>query len=252
MERNGEPAVVRLVQTDSTNLRLLALARAGAPAWTAVVADSQTAGRGRGGRAWASPPGVALHFSVLLRPSLAPDLLPLVTLAAGCAVADAVRAETGLRAGLKWPNDLLVNGRKACGVLCEAETGPAGAPAVVVGIGLNVNTPPDALPPRPAFPATSLAAEAGRTFDREALLRACLGALRIAAARLEGPAGAAATVARFNELDALCGARLDVSLPDGSVARGTGRGAAPSGALLLETAAGPREILAGSVSLAAD
>lgn len=248
----NDPVPIRLGETDSTNARVLALARGGAPAWTAVVADSQTAGRGRGGRAWASPPGVALYFSVLLRPSLAPDVLPLATLAAGCAVAEAVRAETGLPAGLKWPNDVLVNGRKACGILCEAETGPDGAPAVAVGIGLNVNTPRSALPPRPAFPATSLAAEAGRTFDRERLLQACLAALRAAVARLEGPDGAAATVARFNELDALRGAALEAALPDGTVARGTGLGAAPSGALLLATADGPREIVAGSVGLAAD
>ena len=246
----NDPVPIRLGETDSPNARVLALARGGAPAWTAVVADSQTAGRGRGGRAWASPPGVALYFSVLLRPSLAPDALPLLTLAAGCAVAEAVRAETGLPAGLKWPNDLLVGGRKACGILCEAEAGPDGAPAVAAGIGLNVNTPPEALPPRPVFPATSLAAEAGRTFDREKLLRACLDALRAAVARLEGPDGAAGTVARFNGLDALRGAPLEVSLPDGSVARGTGLGAAPSGALLLDTAEGPREIVAGSVAVA--
>ena len=245
---NGEPDIVRLAETDSTNARVLALARAGAPAWTAVVADSQTAGRGRCGRAWTSPPGVALYFSVLLRPALAPDALPLLTLAAGVAVADAVRAETGLPAGLKWPNDLLVRGRKAAGILCEAETGPDGAAAVAVGIGINVNTPPALLPPRPVFPATSLAAEAGRAFDREALLLSCLAALRRAVARLEAPDGAAATVARFNGLDALRGAALEVSLPDGTVARGVGRGAAPSGALLLDTPAGPREIFAGSVA----
>ena len=244
------PDIVRLAETDSTNERVLALARDGAPAWTAVVADSQTAGRGRGGRAWASPPGVALYFSVLLRPALAPDALPLATLAAGIAVAEAVRERTGLPAGLKWPNDLLVNGRKAAGILCEAEAGAGGAPAAIAaGIGINVNTPAGALPARPIFPATSLAAEAGRAFDREALLQGCLAALRRAVARLEGPDGAAATIARFNELDALRGAAVAVALPDGTTARGTVRGAAPSGALLLDTPAGPREILAGSVSL---
>lgn len=246
---SAAPPLLRLAETDSTNTRVLALAREGAPAGTAVVADSQTAGRGRGGAAWASPPGVALYFSVLLRPALAPEALPLVTLAAGAAVAEAVRAGTGLPAGLKWPNDLLVGGRKACGILCEAEPGADGAPAVAVGVGLNVNTPPALLPPRPVFPATSLAAEAGRTFDREALLQTCLAAIAGAAARLEGPDGPADAVARFNALDALRGAALAVSLPDGSVVRGRGRGAAPSGALLLDTPAGPREILAGSVAL---
>ncbi|MBQ9726420.1 MAG: biotin--[Kiritimatiellae bacterium] len=245
---NPTPGLVRLAQTDSTNSRVLELGRAGAPAWTAVVADSQTAGRGRSGAAWVSPPGVALYFSVLLRPALAPDALPLATLAAGVAVAEAVRAQTGLPAGLKWPNDLLVRGRKAAGILCEAETGPGGEPFVAAGVGLNVNTPPALLPPRPLYPATSLAAEAGRDFDREALLLSCLAALRRAVRRLEAPGGAAATVARFNELDALRGAPLRVALPDGTVARGTCLGAAPSGALLLDTPAGPREILAGSVA----
>ena len=217
----------------STNDEALRLARAGA------------------GHAWVSPPGVALYFSVVLRPRVAPEALPLATLACGVAVADAVRAETGLPAGLKWPNDVLVGGRKCAGLLCEAEFGAAGAPpAVVAGIGINVNTPPEALPPRPMFPATSLAAEAGRPFDREALLAACLERLAGEMARLEAPGGAAAAAARFNERDALRGVRLRAELPDGSAAVGENLGADARGILRLRTADGVHEIVAGSLSLA--
>jgi len=234
----------------STNDEALRLAREGAPAGTAVVADAQTAGRGRAGHGWSSPPGVALYFSVVLRPRLDPERLPLATLACGVAVAEAVRAETGLAVGLKWPNDVLVNGRKCAGILCEAELGGAEGPAVVAGIGINVNTPVDALPPRPIFPATSLAAEAGRTFDRDALLAACLARLAEEVAVLEGPDGAAATASRFNERDALRGARLRAAMPDGSEVVGKNLGVDERGVLFLETAGGPHEIVAGSLSLA--
>ena len=235
----------------STNDEALRLARAGAPAGEAVVADAQTAGRGRSGHGWASPPGVALHFSVVLRPRLSPDVLPLATLACGVAVAEAIRAETDLDAGLKWPNDVLVGLRKCAGILCEADLAGA-APFVVAGVGINVNTPPDALPPRPLFPATSLAAEAGRAFDREALLARCLDGVAREVARLEAPGGAASCAARFNALDALRGRRLRAALPDGASVEGANLGAGPDGALRLGTAAGPVPILAGSISLAPD
>ena len=232
----------------STNDEALRLAREGAPALDAVVADAQTAGRGRAGHDWASPPGVALYFSVILRPRLDAAALPLVTLACGLGVAGAVRSATGLDARLKWPNDVLVNGRKCAGILCEGDSGPDG-PVVVAGVGLNVNTPASALPERPIFPATSLLLEAGAPQDREALLAACLDGIARQCARLEEPDGPAAVVARFNERDALRGRRVRVALPDGTVACGAALGCAPSGALLLDAPEGPREILAGSVAL---
>jgi len=255
----------RFAVLPSTNDEALRLAAAGAPAGTAVVADAQTAGRGRAGHAWASPPGVALYLSIVLRPRLPLERLPLATLACGIAVAEAVRAETGLPAGLKWPNDVLVRDRKCAGLLCEGAP-----PAVVAGIGVNVNTPAEALPVRPIFPATSLLLETGAPQDREALLAAILDGVARWIARLEAPDGPDAVVARFNALDALRGRAVAVDLPDGTVARGTAHGCAPSGALLLSpspappfapgdvpsapgddaaTPGGPREILAGSVSL---
>jgi BirA family biotin operon repressor/biotin-[acetyl-CoA-carboxylase] ligase len=143
----------------STNDRLKELARRGAPEWSVVLADRQTGGRGREGRPWASPPG-GLYLSVLLRPRSAH--LGLLPLAAGIAVVDAA-AEQGLRAELKWPNDVLVldaavggrpdaaspaesPGRKLGGILAEAASGPEGPDWVVLGIGMNVAIADDALP----------------------------------------------------------------------------------------------------------
>ena len=243
------PRLFRFPSLPSTNDEALRLARAGAPAGEVVVADEQTAGRGRAGNAWASPPGVALYFSVVLRPRVGLDRLPLATLACGVAVAEAIRAATGLPAGLKWPNDVLVGLRKCAGILCEAETGGPGGTAVVAGVGINVNTPPDALPARPIFPATSLASEAGRAFDREEILSESLSRISAGIALLEGPGGAEAVSARFNALDALRGRRLRVALPDGTAVEGADLGAGADGALRLETPGGTVPVLAGSVSL---
>ena len=225
------------------------LAREGAPAGECVVAEEQTAGRGRAGHAWASPPGTGLYFSVVLRPRVAPDRLPLATLACGVAVADAICAATGLDAGLKWPNDVLVGLRKCAGILCEAELGGAGGTFAVAGVGINVNTPAGSLPPRPAFPATSLAVEAGRTFDREALLAACRERIAAETALLESPEGAEAVAARFAARDALRGRRLRAELPDGTSVAGENLGVDSSGALLLSGPVGPIPVLAGSVFL---
>ena len=239
----------RFAVLSSTNDEALRLARTGAPAGDCVVADSQTAGRGRGGKRWVSPPGVALHFSVVLRPRLSPGELPLVTLACGVAVAEAIRAGTGLAAGLKWPNDVLIGLRKCAGILCEAESGGPGGTFVVAGVGINVNTPAESLPERPDFPSVSLAAAGGLPFDRESLLAGCLSRIASEIALLESPGGAAAVVERFSSLDALRGRRLRVGLPGGTVLSGENLGVDRSGALLLSGPDGPVSVLAGSVSL---
>lgn len=151
------PAVEWPEELASTSDRLKALARAGAPEWTTVLADRQNGGRGREGRAWSSPPG-GLYLSSLLRPRFAKvGLLPL---AAGVAVAEAA-AEIGVRVELKWPNDVLFSGRKLAGVLSEAASGPGGVEWVVLGIGINVTIDPATLPPELAGSATSLRAAGG-------------------------------------------------------------------------------------------
>jgi BirA family biotin operon repressor/biotin-[acetyl-CoA-carboxylase] ligase len=151
----GLPAVEWPHEIVSTSDRVKALARAGAPEWTTVLADRQSGGRGREGRAWASPPG-GLYLSVLLRPRFA--RVGLLPLAAGVAVAEAA-GELGVHAELKWPNDVLASGRKLAGILSEAASGPGGVEWVVLGVGLNVALDVAGLPPGLAGAATSLRAE---------------------------------------------------------------------------------------------
>ena len=162
-----------LSEIDSTNRYLIDEARAGAPTGLVVVADHQTSGRGRLGRTWVAPPGASLLVSLLLRPTVAPDRRHLLVMAAGLAMAEAVEAETGVVAGLKWPNDLLVGERKLAGILAEAT-----ADALVVGIGVNIewHEVPTELTAiatacnleggRPTTPATVLQAFLGRYTDR--------------------------------------------------------------------------------------
>jgi BirA family biotin operon repressor/biotin-[acetyl-CoA-carboxylase] ligase len=157
---------------DSTNDLAKALAAQGAPEGTVVVAEAQTGGRGRLGREWDSPPGVGLYVSLVLRPMLPPMELPQITLTTAVAVVRAVRRVAGLAPGIKWPNDLLLNGKKLGGILTEMETESDRIRHVVVGLGLNVNNP--GFPFDLAATATSLALAAGRTFPRVNLLQAWL------------------------------------------------------------------------------
>jgi BirA family biotin operon repressor/biotin-[acetyl-CoA-carboxylase] ligase len=144
----------------------------GAPEGTLVVAEAQEAGRGRLGRQWESPPSVGLYASLVLRPSLPPTELPQITLTAAVAGVRALQRATGVTPGIKWPNDLLVNGKKVGGILTEMETEADQIRYLVLGWGLNVNNP--ALPPELAPIATSLLLAAGRRFSRVAILQAWL------------------------------------------------------------------------------
>ena len=162
---------VRVGCVESTQAIAFALAAEGAADGTVVLADSQTAGRGRRGRVWVDEPGASLLASVLLRPRLDPAGLPLLSLAVAVAVADALVELTGVRARLKWPNDVLVGGRKIAGILLESRIGPA--PVVAVGIGVNLAQ--RGFPPSLEGRATSVALETGVAVDREALLDALRG-----------------------------------------------------------------------------
>jgi BirA family transcriptional regulator, biotin operon repressor / biotin---[acetyl-CoA-carboxylase] ligase len=155
---------------DSTNRYVLDEARRGAPEGLVAVADFQTAGRGRRGRGWVAPPGASLLVSVLLRPSLAPERTPLVSMACGVAMAEAVTRVAGFTPGLKWPNDLVVGDRKLAGILAERD-----GDAVVVGAGVNVEW--REFPPELAESATACNLEAGHSVDRRALLDAFLAEL---------------------------------------------------------------------------
>jgi BirA family biotin operon repressor/biotin-[acetyl-CoA-carboxylase] ligase len=155
-------------ETASTNDDLLAEARAGAAHGRVIIANHQRGGRGRVGRDWHSPPGLNLYVSALLRPELddVGKLTPLA-LVAGLAVAETARSSSKVDARVKWPNDVLIKGRKVAGILMEAAEISGEGPALVIGIGLNVNQ--TTFPPELADIATSLHIETGRTFDRSSI-----------------------------------------------------------------------------------
>jgi BirA family transcriptional regulator, biotin operon repressor / biotin---[acetyl-CoA-carboxylase] ligase len=156
----GHPLIYSAA-TESTNTTAMTLARAGVAEGALVTTDDQTAGRGRLGRVWQSLPNQQLASSLVLRPTFPPHYL---VMASALAVAEAIEAETGLRPGIKWPNDVLVNGRKVCGILIETSDGIA-----VLGIGINVNGTFVATPELSAH-ATTLADALGHLIAREPLL----------------------------------------------------------------------------------
>lgn len=166
--------LVYFYETDSTNLQARKLAQAGCPDGTLVVSDCQTAGKGRRGRSWSSPHGSSIYMSFVLRPSLPPYCASAVTLIAGLAVTDAVCRETGLPAGIKWPNDVVVNGKKICGILTEMSAELENIHYIVTGIGINVNQ--QDFPDEIAAAATSLRLESGKSWNRSALTSSIVSA----------------------------------------------------------------------------
>ena len=183
----GRHPVHFFTSTGSTNDLALVLSNTGATDGTLVVADSQSAGRGRlAGRSWLSPPGTGLYFSLIIRPHLAPPDFPKLTLAAGLALCKALESQTHCRPGLIWPNDLFLHGKKCGGILTETQAmAGAGQTAVVIGIGLNVNTPPESFSGELRAKATSLLAATSTTYKRGPLLLAILAELDLVVARLE-------------------------------------------------------------------
>ena len=162
-------------QVGSTNDAARELAEQGAAEGTLALAETQTAGRGRSGRRWITPPGSGLAFSLVLRPTLPLVQLPRLTMLAGLAACEGIERAAGVDSRLKWPNDVLVGGRKVAGILAESSLSGEHLDYVVLGIGVNVNAspPPEAVD----FPATSLAEAAGHAVDRLSTLRGILGAL---------------------------------------------------------------------------
>lgn len=232
----------RFASIDSTNAWLAAEAAAGAPEGVVAVADVQTAGRGRLGRTWSAAPGTALLVSVLLRPDLPAERLPLVMMAVGLAAADGVEAAAGFRPGLKWPNDLVTaDDRKLAGILAEAAGG-----AVVAGVGINVAA--GAYPAELAATATACEEIAGRVVDREVLLGAFLAALARRYATLSSAGGPAATVVAYRADSTTLGRRVRAELAGARTLEGIAVHVADDGALVIEDRAGERTALcAGDV-----
>lgn len=238
--------VWRYREVASTNDELKELASSGAPEGCCVVADSQTKGKGRLGRTWVSPPDVGLYLSCLVKPSLPPESLSLFTLLAGGAVAQALGEATGLEVKLKWPNDLLHQEKKLGGVLTELTSHEAGGVSVVMGIGVNINTPPEAFPPEVRPSATSLRQAAGKSFERLTLLKAVLLELdaSYAAFRDEGPGP---VLDSWRKSASTLGRRVRVEL-SGETVEGHALGLTETGQLLVRTDQGLEVVvLAGDV-----
>jgi BirA family biotin operon repressor/biotin-[acetyl-CoA-carboxylase] ligase len=226
--------------TGSTMQEAAALAAAGCPSGTAVVAEEQTAGQGRHGHSWHSEPGAGLYVSVVLRLVLPPDSLPALTLALGLATAEAIARVSGLCPDLRWPNDVLLGGKKAAGILVQLAE-----PAAIAGIGVNVNHV--AFPPDIAAEATSLRIAAGRPQSREDLLIALLQSTdSFCRMLLEG--GRRAVLEMFGRHSSYVrGKRVRVEQP-GAVLEGVTAGLDPSGFLILRADNGSESlILAGGV-----
>ncbi len=221
----------------STSDHLKQRARAGAAAWTVVLADLQTGGRGRRGHRWSSPPG-NLYLSVLLRPEPPGARWSVLPLAAGIAVAEALAAQ-GLEARLKWPNDVLAGGRKAGGILAEATSGADGLESIVVGIGVNLAVRPTDLPADVAATVTCVAEELARAVDRLEVAAAVLARLSVwyhALAR-DGPR---AVQSAWRELAVPWWGRAVEAESGGRRVRGIARDLDEDGALVLELADGTR------------
>ena len=174
----------------STNSQAKDMAAKGAPQGTVVLADSQSAGRGRLGRSFCSPAGSGIYMSVILRPSCPPEALMHLTCAVGCAVCDAVEEALGVRPGLKWINDLVVGGKKLGGILTELSIDPKTGLVdyAVVGIGINCNQSPEEFPADLRQIACSAAMVIGAAVDRAKLAAAMIGSLERMSRNLGSPA----------------------------------------------------------------
>ena len=230
----------------STNLAAMQAAAAGEPEGAVFVGEQQTAGRGRGGHSWESAQSVGIYCSVVLRPVLPPADALLLSLIAGIAVAEAVEQTTGLHPDLRWPNDVLLDGRKFCGVLTEMNAEPTRVRYVVVGIGINVN--------QASFTgeleaiATSLRIETGREWSRVELAAALLKSLDSEYRKLiEGGAAARAAILRtFEARSSFARARQVLVEEDGGY-QGVTEGLDERGFLLVRTEAGLRTVFSGGV-----
>jgi BirA family transcriptional regulator, biotin operon repressor / biotin---[acetyl-CoA-carboxylase] ligase len=207
----GARDIVFLPETDSTNLRAKELAAGGAPEGSIVIAEKQTAGRGRKGRSWHSPEGGGIYLSLILRPAMTPSEAPKITLMTGVAAAEALLTLTHLDVRIKWPNDLLVGGKKIAGILTEISTDMDGIDYVVVGIGINVNIPLESLAPELRESATSVLIAGGQPLPRVKVIRAFLKSFEDYYGLMQGR-GFEPIRTRWKELSNILGRHITVEM----------------------------------------
>ena len=229
----------------STNLEAGKRAAEGAPEGLVIVADEQTAGRGRLGRQWASPKGAGLYFSIVLRPEVEARVWPLITFVAALAVHDALLQCCGLQTDIKWPNDLLANDRKLCGILAETWEGGS----VVLGIGVNLSS--TSFPEDLRGTATSVESLTGNIPNREMVLQTLLDAFQTRYSTLLKEGGAERVITDWSKCSSFAfGKRIRVKNGH-EILEGITRGLERDGALRVETSSGEiRIVRAGDVTIA--
>lgn len=235
--------IVYLPSVDSTNRRARQLAAEGAPHGTLVIADEQTAGRGRRGRGWISPAGEGVFMSLILRPQSHPSEVARLSMQTALAVALSIAQTTGLDARIKWPNDIVCGGRKVCGMLLEMNADEQSVRDVVAGIGINVHQ--REFPPEIAQTAASLDLLTGTSVNRAALVRAFLQEFET----VSSMAQAGTLMDAYRERSATLAQRVRVIAPSGTFT-GTALEVTDSGSLIVLDEQGQRrEVLAADVSV---
>jgi BirA family transcriptional regulator, biotin operon repressor / biotin---[acetyl-CoA-carboxylase] ligase len=241
VRQNWPHPVSYFATIDSTMLEASRLAAARCEQGTVVVADEQTAGQGRHGKHWHSEPNAGLYVSMVLRPALRADSLPVLTLALGLAAADAIAEATGITCDLRWPNDVMVEGKKVAGILVQLVES-----AAIAGIGVNVSH--TKFPPEIAAEATSLRIVSNRPHSREQLLVALMGAVDRYCRVLEDQGGRDAILMMFSRRSSYARNKRVRVEQGASTLEGTTAGLDPSGFLIIRGDDGKEQlVLAGGV-----
>ncbi len=236
------------IQVDSTNEVAFRLALEGAEEGEVIVAEAQAKGKGRMGRSWESPSGVNIYLSLILRPKILPNRIPLITLMAAVACAEAIEEVTNLMPAIKWPNDLLIDGKKLGGILTEADMEMDVINFVIVGIGINVNMPRSSFPQPIEDVATSLREELEYEIPRLALLQEILRKMELWYTKLSEGEGEDLQK-RWETLSQVTGREVEARFM-GAVVRGKALGIDEDGALLVQANGGTvKRIVAGDVTL---
>lgn len=242
----GHP-VIFYDELPSTNLQAKLDAENGAAQGTLLVADMQTAGRGRRGRSWSSPEGTNVYFTLILKPDFRVDLASMITLVMGLAVADGIRDTCGLDACIKWPNDIVIGGKKVCGMLAEMSVEKDYIHYVVMGVGINVGM--QTFPPEIADMATCLQTECGHRVPRAELIANVMKEFETSYEIFQKDGSLKSLMERYNSLLANQNREVRVLAP-GAEFQGISRGINELGELLVEKSDGTiTKVYAGEVSI---
>jgi BirA family biotin operon repressor/biotin-[acetyl-CoA-carboxylase] ligase len=238
--------ILRFDSLPSTNIEAASRAVEGAPEGLCVLASEQTAGRGRLERQWVSPKGAGLYCSIILRPKFDQNLWPLLTLMAAVAVHDALLEAYDLKTDIKWPNDILVNDRKLCGILAETVDTPLGR-AVILGIGVNLKH--NSFPAELEGVATSVEAATGRNADLELVIEPLFGSIVRYYQKLQHLGGSEEIVQEWSARSSYASGKRIRLVNSGEIVEGITRGLESDGGLRIETTTGEARIFrAGDVT----